>query len=106
MGVKLYLFEPPIVYRFVTLYLEISEKTSFHPWKFCKVFSPFVFMFFFTTWKFQSQKPRTKEQYFFLNTTRNFSTFLIDPCNFHMLFPPATVWIFSHLPIAHLRVAL
>ena len=33
---KIYFFEKtPGIFRFVTLPLEIPDKTSFHPWKFC-----------------------------------------------------------------------
>ena len=27
----------PGIFRFITLQLEIPDKTSFHPWKFCKI---------------------------------------------------------------------
>ena len=37
-GLRIYFSEnPPGIFRFVTLPLEISEKTSFHSWKFCKI---------------------------------------------------------------------
>ena len=41
-----------------------------------------------TTWKFQDQKPRSLEipHEFFLNTPGNFTSFLVEPWNFHMLF--------------------
>ena len=31
------MYYTPGIIRFVTLPLEILEKTSFHPWKFCKI---------------------------------------------------------------------
>ena len=68
------------IFRFVTLPLEISDKTSYHTWKFCRDVCD-------TPWRFLSQKPRPMEiPHFFLITTRNSTTFLIDPQNFHKLF--------------------
>ena len=45
------------VFKFATLPLKISKKTSFHSWKFCEIFwHPLVL-----PWKLQGQKPRTME---------------------------------------------
>ena len=60
--------------------------------------------------KSKGQKPRTMEiqQHVFLNAPRNFSTFLIDPWSFDLLFlqypwnsissTSPTVWIFYKIP--------
>ena len=49
-----FLKKNPRNFRFVTLPVEIPEKTSIHPWKFSKTLSD-------TPWKFQIQKPRPME---------------------------------------------
>ena len=65
-------------FRFVTLSLEVLEKTSFHTTRFCKI-----------VWHLLDiQKPRPMEipHDFFLDIPENSTSFLIDPWNFHMLF--------------------
>ena len=106
-GAEDILFYPPLppspgVYRFVTLPLDIPKKMSSHSRNSAK--------FCYTPWKFQGQKPRTMEiqQHVFLNAPRNFSTFLIDPWSFDLLFlqypwnsmssTSPTVWIFYKIP--------
>ena len=72
----------PGIFRYVTLPLEIPEKISFYPWKFCKI-----------VWH-PLEIPRSKTKTyameiphdFFLNTNGNSSSFFIDPWNSHMLF--------------------
>ena len=38
-GLRKYFGKTPGVFRFVTLPLEVTDITKFHPWKFCKVVS-------------------------------------------------------------------
>ena len=75
---------PPGNFRFVTLPLEILEKTSFHPWKFTKI----VWYVQLPPWKFQGQKPRLTEipcEFFFEHPWK-FCFFFVDPRNFHIFF--------------------
>ena len=73
-GLRIYFSEKnPGIFRFVTLALEIPEKTR-HP------FSP---------WKFQGKRTTHGMEIpheLFLNTPGNSTSFLIDHWNFHMLF--------------------
>ena len=75
---------PPGIFGFVTLPLEILEKTSFHPLETlqnCVTDSPL-----------EIPRPKTKTlpmeipHGFFLKTLGNSTSFLIGPRNFHMLF--------------------
>ena len=83
---------------FFTLPLEIRHKTKLHPWKIHKiVLDPL---------KFQGHKSRPLEipHYFFLATLGNFTSFLIKPWEFHMLFfltrsSGATWMIFEYFPL-------
>ena len=85
---------------FVTLSLEIQEKTKLHPWKFHKTC--------YTHWKFQGQKQRPMEIQlnFFLITPGNSTFFLLGPWDcymvllqypwkFHALNHPAWIFVWS-----------
>ena len=100
-GLRIYFFEKPLeFFIFFTLPLEIPDKTQLKPWIFRKIVLDLL----------EVRRPKTKTpgleilHYFFLITLGNSTSFLINPCKFHMLFlwhpwkfhilkPP--VWIFS-----------
>ena len=90
-----FLKNPPGIFHFFTLPLEIPDKTEHHPWKFCKVvFHPL-----------EIPSPKTKTPgnstwFFFLVTPGNSTSFLINLWKFHMLFLwyPWKFHIFNPLP--------
>ena len=83
----------PGILRFVVLPLEILGKTSFHPWKFCKI-----------VWH-PLKIPRTKAKshgnsiWDFLEDSWKFHFFLIDPWNFSMFFLTPGNPMSSTLPV-------
>ena len=80
-GLRIYFFENPHgIFQFLTLLLEVSDKTKLNPWIFHKLC--------LIPCKFQGQKQRPLEipHYFFLVTLGNSTSFLINPWKFHMLF--------------------
>ena len=81
-----YAFLTPLyhgIFRFVTLPLEIPEKTSFYPWKFCKI-----------VWC-----PLEIPNKFFFNTPGNCLSFLLDYWNIYMLFLQYLwkIYVFNHV---------
>ena len=82
---------PPGNFRFVTLPLEILEKTSFHPWKFTKI-----------VWcsyplgnsKVKNQGSQKFHMSFSLSTLGNSASFFVDPRNFHFFFLQYPSWKF------------
>ena len=70
----------PGIFRFITLPLEICEKTSFVPWKFCEMVQhP-------RNSKVKNQDPWKFHMNFSWTTLEIPLLFLIDPWNFHRLF--------------------
>ena len=100
-GVEDILFwKTPGIFHFFTLPLEIPDKTQLKPWIFRKIVLDLL----------EVPRPKTKTpgleilHYFFLITLGNSTSFLINPCKFHMLFLwhpwkfqilKLPVWIFS-----------
>ena len=91
-GLRIYFFEkPPGIFHFVTLPLEITDKTKLTPWIFHKiVLDPL-----------EIPRPKRKtpgnSTFFFLVIRGNSASFLTNPWKFHTLNspPPPFVWIFS-----------
>lgn len=80
-GFRTYFFEKISgIFRFVTLALEIRDKSKIHPWKFYRIVLYFL--------KIPKWKPRPTEipHDFFLTTCGNSASFLIDLWNLHILF--------------------
>ena len=67
---RIYFFEnPPVIFPFSTLPLEIPDKTNLNPWMFHKiVLNPLKF-------QGQQQRPLEIPHYFFLLTLRNSTSF-------------------------------
>ena len=90
LKLRIYFFEnPPGIFRFFTLPLEILDKTKLNPWIFHKIVSD---PFFSCSWKFpkhiQGQKQRPLEVpchiIYFLDTLGSSTSFLINPWKFHI----------------------
>ena len=75
-----FLKNPPGIFRFVALPLEIPERTSFHHWRFCKIV--------WHSLKIPRSKTKThgNSTWFFLEHPWKFYFFLIDSWNFGILF--------------------
>ena len=73
---------PGIFLSFLTLPLEISEKTKLHPWKFHKIMLDQSLGGFET----KNQDPMEISHYFFLVTFGNSISFLINPWKLQILF--------------------
>ena len=72
---------PSGILRFVTLPLEIPEKTSFQPWKFCKIVC--------NPLEIPRSKTKAQENFtlvFLYKTPINSTSFLIGPWDFHVSF--------------------
>ena len=72
---------PSGILKFVTLPLEIPEKTSCHPWKFCKIVCHPL--------EIPKSKTKTQENFtlvFLYKTPINSTSFLIGPWDFHVPF--------------------
>ena len=82
-GLSTYFLEKsPGIFHFITLPLEIPNKTKLHPWKFHKIMLH----------PLEITRPKTNTWrklqivFSFLVTPGNFTSFLINPWKFHMLF--------------------
>ena len=80
--VDILFWNPPSgIFRFFTLPLEIPVKTSFHPWKFCKIVCHPL--------EIPRSKTKTQENFplvFLYKTPINSTSFLIGPWDFHVPF--------------------
>ena len=73
-----FLKPPHGIFRFVTLPLKILEKTSFYPWKFCRIV---WYLLEIPTSKIKTRGNSTPYE-FFASIPENSTSFLIDPLEF------------------------